>query len=168
MIEISPAMDLQSVRLYRSHMLDTYDEIAWTGSNGWDYVAQLRETATGDLEWVVSCVIEESGPRVLEPIQSFPARHDMLRLIADGWSMEAPTIRTEDGKTVAVGACVYNYYDGWWGLVGDDIDTDGWFTLYGIDEYGILTGETACLNGERVSTYRPGWGSVTELNRADR
>lgn len=55
------------------------------------------------------------------------------------------TVITADGKTVKPGDRVFNYYDGKWGTILDDIDTQGWFTHLADD------GDCRCLNGERVA-----------------
>ena len=57
-----------------------------------------------------------------------------------------PELKTEDNRTpITEGLRVYNYYDGFWGVV-EDIREDGWFTLRGDD------GSRTSLNGTRVSS----------------
>ena len=59
-----------------------------------------------------------------------------------------PELTTEDNRTpIAEGDHLYNYYDGWWGVV-HDVRENGWFTLVGED------GRRASLNGVRVSTRK--------------
>lgn len=59
------------------------------------------------------------------------------------------TVVTADGKVVAKGARVFNYYDGQWGTVGT-IDYEGWFDH--IPDHGS---RGAILNGERVCVDIP-------------
>ncbi len=59
-------------------------------------------------------------------------------------------IRTADGAKVGPGDRVFDYYNGHWGHVGDDIDHEGWFTHHREDGSGRCT-----LNGERVCQRIP-------------
>jgi hypothetical protein len=58
-------------------------------------------------------------------------------------------VRTEDRAVLRKGGRAFNYYDGKWGTIGDDLDRDGWFTFRHDD------GTSAVLNGERIATYNP-------------
>lgn len=58
-------------------------------------------------------------------------------------------IITEDGQKVAKGDRVFNYYDGIWGVIIDDPDSEGWFRLRQDN------GATKSLNGSRICTYEP-------------
>jgi hypothetical protein len=54
-------------------------------------------------------------------------------------------VHTADDRIVKVGDRVFNYYDRKWGVIQDDIDIEGWFTVEHDD------GTRKCLNGERIS-----------------
>jgi hypothetical protein len=58
------------------------------------------------------------------------------------------TIKTEDGVVVRPGTRVFNYYDRQAGVIGDDIDRDGWFTLTHDD------GTTKTLDGSRICSIQ--------------
>jgi hypothetical protein len=60
-------------------------------------------------------------------------------------------IETADGQLVSKNDRVYNYYDGWWGVIKEDPDNEGWFWCE--EEGGGGRGKQ--LNGERIATYRP-------------
>lgn len=63
-----------------------------------------------------------------------------------------PTIRTDDGKSVAEGDRVYDYYNLGWGTIRvGSLDSDGWFYVDHED------GSCALLNGARIATYQPQW-----------
>lgn len=63
--------------------------------------------------------------------------------------MTTQQIRTADGQTVEPGDRVFDYYDGHWGVVGDDVDEEGWFTHHRDN------GGRGLLNGERVAVVLP-------------
>lgn len=56
------------------------------------------------------------------------------------------SVTTANGVVVRPGDRVFNYYDGKWGVIQDDIDAQGWFTHVQED------GGRHTLNGERIST----------------
>lgn len=56
---------------------------------------------------------------------------------------------TVDGNPIQVGATLFNYYDGKWGRVVADPDSEGWFDLQ------QENGSKAHLNGQRVSSFDP-------------
>lgn len=59
------------------------------------------------------------------------------------------SLTTEDGKVRRAGDRVFNYYDGWWGTLGE-IDDEGW-----ADVFPDNGGRRKTLNGARLSTYDP-------------
>ena len=61
-------------------------------------------------------------------------------------------IVTADNHHVGVGDRVFNYYDGWWGVIRT-IDDDGWCVVERIERGG----GAKSLNGERLSVARPSW-----------
>lgn len=72
-----------------------------------------------------------------------------LVVFGDDWKVRhyaTRTIRTEDGKKVAAGSRVFNYYDMKAGIISSPIDKEGWFDVTHDD------GSTALLNGERICT----------------
>ena len=61
-----------------------------------------------------------------------------------------PDLTTEDNRTpIKLGDRLFNYYDGKWGIVGEEAASDGWFRFDHDD------GTYAILNGVRVSTVDP-------------
>jgi len=54
------------------------------------------------------------------------------------------TVHTEDHKILRSGDRAFNYYDHKAGVIGVDIDDDGWFTFIEDD------GHKTTLNGERI------------------
>lgn len=63
----------------------------------------------------------------------------------------AETIRTADGVVLALGQPAWNYYDGKHGVIGHDLDAEGWMTFHHDD------GTSAVLNGERIAAECPSW-----------
>lgn len=57
-------------------------------------------------------------------------------------------ILTEDGREVSEGDTVFDYYNGYWGII-TDIDSQGWF--YHVREEG----GKCLLNGQRVCVRIP-------------
>jgi len=58
------------------------------------------------------------------------------------------TVKTEDGMTVRPGTRVFNYYDRQAGVIQDDIDSEGWFTLTHDD------GTSKLLDGSRICSIQ--------------
>lgn len=72
----------------------------------------------------------------------------------DQLDLTSPSYVTEDGKTVRPGDRVYNYYDCEWGTINPQqspYKRDGWF------DFTSDAGARRLLNGQRISTYKPGW-----------